>query len=399
MSSTAAPRLLALGGLIAMAVAVGIGRFVYTPILPPMAQGLGLTTGEAGLIASANFAGYLAGAVAAAWARGLGHPRAWLVGALAVSAVTTGLMAWVDGLAAALVWRFAGGAASAYVLVLASALVLERLAATGHAALSAVHFSGVGTGIACSALLTWGLAAAGFGWREMWLGSGALSIAGLIAVMALVPAAAPAASRVNGAAAPPPTAADGGRLRLVTVAYGLFGFGYVITATFIVLIVRGSPEATAIEPVFWLAVGLAAVPSVALWVAWGRRMGTMPAFAVACLVEALGVLASVAWPGVAGLLAAAILLGGTFMGLTALGLIAARDLAPTDARRWVGILTSAFGLGQIIGPVVAGYGFDLTGSFFLPSMLAVAALCVAAVLALASRRQNDVRRRFGVGLQ
>jgi predicted MFS family arabinose efflux permease len=386
IAAEAAPRPLAVGGLISMAVAIGIGRFVYTPILPPMAQGLGLTTGEAGLVASANFVGYLAGAVAAASARGHGNPRAWLLAALTASAVTTGLMAWADGLPAALLWRFVGGAASAYVLVLASALVLERLAATGHAPLSAVHFSGVGTGIAVSALLTWGLAAEGFGWRAMWLGSGLVSIAGLAAVMALVPPS-PVVAVASAAAVARRHPADG-RLRLLSVAYGLFGFGYIITATFIVLIVRGSPAAAAVEPVFWLAVGLAAIPSVAFWVAWGRRIGVMPAFAVACLVEAAGVLASVAWPGVIGLMTAAILLGGTFMGLTALGLIAARDLAPADARRWVGILTSAFGLGQIVGPIVAGYGFDLAGSFFLPSVLAAAALCAAAALALAVARAS-----------
>jgi MFS family permease len=112
----------------------------------------------------------------------------------------------------------------------------------------------------------------------------------------------------------------------------------------------------------------------------------MPAFAVACLVEAVGVFASVASTGVASLVLASALLGGTFMGLTALGLIAARDLAPNHAGRWVGILTSAFGVGQIVGPPLAGFGFDLTGSFFLPSMLAVAALCVSAYLALAISR-------------
>jgi len=206
----------------------------------------------------------------------------------------------------------------------------------------------------------------------------------LAAVAALVPAV-PVASAQSSATAR--TVADS-RLKLLTVAYGLFGFGYVITATFIVVIVRGSPEAMRIEPVFWLAFGLAAIPSVAIWVAVGQRAGVMQAFAMACIVEAVGVFASVVWPGIVGLFVASGLLGGTFMGITALGLIAARDLAPADARRWVAILTAAFGLGQIVGPIVAGYGFDLTGSFFLPSMLAVAALCASAYLALAVSRQR-----------
>jgi MFS family permease len=99
------------------------------------------------------------------------------------------------------------------------------------------------------------------------------------------------------------------------------------------------------------------------------------------------VLASVIWQTIAGLLVASILLGGTFMGLTALGLIAARDLSPREPRRWLAILTAAFGLGQIAGPIVAGYGFDLTGSFFVPSMLAVAALCSGAMLAFVIGRR------------
>jgi predicted MFS family arabinose efflux permease len=379
------PRLLATGGLIAIAAAIGIGRFIYTPILPAMADGLHLTKGEAGLIASANFLGYLAGALAAASPRLPGGPRAWLLSALAASAVTTGAMAWPDGMAGFLALRFIGGVASAHVLVLASALVLERLNAGGHAGLSAVHFSGVGIGIAVSAVLIWALESVGMDWRAMWLGGGLLSLLALAAVAASVPAApAPSAQRV----AAGPAAADA-RLGMLAIAYGLFGFGYVITATFIVVIVRASPAAAAMEPIFWLALGLAAIPSVAVWVAVGRRLGVVRAFALACVVEAVGVFASVAWPTIVGLFLAAALLGGTFMGLTALGLIAARNLVPDDPRRPLAILTAAFGLGQIVGPIVAGYGFDLTGSFYLPSLLAVAGLLVGAWLAL-----KIDRRRF-----
>jgi predicted MFS family arabinose efflux permease len=95
-------------GLFAIAAAIGIVRLIYTPILPPMAEGLHLTKGEAGLIASANFVGYLAGALAAASPHLIGRPRAWLLAALATSAATTGAMARPDGMVAFLALRFIG---------------------------------------------------------------------------------------------------------------------------------------------------------------------------------------------------------------------------------------------------------------------------------------------------
>ena len=361
-----------------MAAAMGIGRFIYTPILPPMASALQLTQGEAGLIASANFLGYLAGALAAASPNLPGHPRSWLLWALAASALTTGAMGLADGLGLFLFLRFAGGVASALVLVFASALVLDRLSAAGRPNLSAVHFAGVGVGIAVSALVTWEVIFDDGGWRSMWYGGGLVSLAALLAVAVLVPGLR--SDREPAAAAP-----SSGRKRRIwplVAAYGLFGFGYVITATFIVAIVRDSPEIRSFEPFVWLVVGLAAVPSVAAWAMLGRRYGVIRAFAVACVVEAIGVVSSVVWISIPGVLIAAVFLGGTFMGLTALGLMGARALSGDQPRRALATMTAAFGLGQIVGPLVAGYGFDLTGSFLIPSLIAAAGLCLAAALSL-----------------
>jgi len=377
--------LLALGGMTALAAGLGVGRFVYTPILPAMVEGMGLSKAEAGLIASVNFIGYLAGALLAAAPRLPGSRRSWLLGALALSAMTTGAMGLVSSLPAFLALRCAGGAASAFVLVFASALVLDRLAHAGRSALSALHFAGVGVGIALSAALVSTLLAAGAGWRVLWLASGAVLLALLAAVAWLVPGGDPPRE----ATASPPNVGGGNPrhgLAALAWAYGLFGFGYVVTATFLVTIVRADPEIRSVEPLVWVVVGVAAAPSVALWTRLGTWLGVARVFAAACLVEAAGVVASVLWPTVAGALLAAALLGGTFMGITALGFAGARQLAAGgDPRRTLGLLTAAFGAGQIAGPAFAGFLYDETGGFVLPSLLAAGALLAAAATVLRVR--------------
>ncbi|MGA8398252.1 MAG: YbfB/YjiJ family MFS transporter, partial [Stellaceae bacterium] len=143
----------AIGGLCAIAAGIGVGRFVYTPILPPMVAALGLSKSQAGLIASANFLGYLIGALLAAMPTLPGSRRAWVLGALAASALTTAAMGVSDTMPLFLALRLVGGVASAFVLILASTMVLEHLHELGRDGLSAIHFAGVGSGIAVSAAL------------------------------------------------------------------------------------------------------------------------------------------------------------------------------------------------------------------------------------------------------
>ena len=370
------PLPLAIGGFIAMASAMGIGRFVYTPILPEMAAALHLSASQAGLIASANFAGYLLGALVATASHFARRRRFWMLAALAVSALSTGAMAAFSGVAPFLILRFIGGAASALVLVLASSLVLDRLAVAGRSNLSALHFAGVGGGIVLSAVIVAALGSVEVGWQGQWIGVAVLSLAAVAAAACLVPKAEPPRSTAQATQrrklGPP--------LIALTVAYGLFGFGYVITATFLVQIVRTSPEIAPLEPVIWVIVGVAATPSIALWSATARKMGTGAAYALASVVQALGVLASVLWIAPAGVILASVLLGGTIMGLTALGLMGGRKLATGDAARVVALMTAVFGIGQIAGPAFAGWLHDRTGSFSAPSVVAAGGLLLAALL-------------------
>ncbi|CAM5771830.1 MFS transporter [Labrys miyagiensis] len=373
------PHSLAVGGLAALATGLGIGRFVYTPILPGMMADLGLTGGQAGLIASANFIGYLAGALAAALPV-RGSRRLILAACLVASCLTTLGMAGLSDVWSMMAIRFIAGFASAGVLVFASGLVLERSAARGDGRAPGIYFSGVGVGIAMSALLVLLVEGAGLGWRMEWLITGLVSV--LLAGMAVAKIDEEPLERVAREIAKPRF--SGGILPLV-LAYGLFGLGYVVTATFLVAIIRAEPELWAIEPYTWFIVGVSAAFSVTFWLKVAARQGTLVAFAAACVIEAVGVGASVAVATEAGMLTAAVLLGGTFMGITALGLVAARERSGGNPQRLLAVMTVAFSVGQIVGPSAAGYLHDATGDFTLASYGAAAALVLAAIFALLAR--------------
>lgn len=373
------PLATAFGGLLALAGAMGIGRFVYTPILPFMTEGVPLSPAEGGLIASANFLGYLIGALLASLPGLPGQQRTWLVGALGVSVVTSLAMSVAGNLATFAMLRFVSGLASAFAFVFAAALVLDRLARLGRPGLSALHFAGVGLGIALSAVLVAGLAAAGSDWRGLWLASGGVTFILALAVTRLLRSTPPVEGRPVAAAGPARLSAS--VIRLV-IAYGLYGLGYVVTATFVSVIARSDPALASAEALVWLTVGLTAAPSILIWNRVALRIGAAYAFALAAALEAVGVVLSVISSSALGILMAAALLGGTFVGITALGFIEARRLTEGDPRRLIAAMTASFGLGQMLGPSLAGFGAAATGSFLLPSLAAATCLILSGALML-----------------
>ncbi len=374
-------RLVAAGAL-AMAAAMGIGRFVYTPILPSMMDELGLSVQAAGWIASSNFVGYLLGAILAGGGWAQGRERGVILVSLLASTVLLAAMA-VSG---ALVWllavRFLAGLVAAFVLIFSSSAVMAGLAGSGREALGHWNFGGVALGIMASALLMGALHATEAGWQAAWLWSGVISLACFGAVALLFEPRDKAAIMP----AREPRFQAGRAYWLLFAAYGLFGFAYIVTATFLVAIVRLGDADPSFEAMVWLATGLAGLPSVWLWGKLALRIGARPVFALGCAVEAIGVMASVTVPGVAGPLIGGVLLGGTFIAMTALGLQAARGLSGASPRRGLALMTVAFSTGQIAGPIAAAMLAGRTGDFLAASVMAAAALALSAALAIASHR-------------
>ena len=157
--------------------------------------------------------------------------------------------------------------------------------------------------------------------------------------------------------------------------------GYIVTATFLIAIVRQGDARPAIRGNGLAGDGARRLP-VGVLVEPRRRpdRAVCCAYMLACLVEAAGVTASVAAGGLYGPLIGGILLGGTFIAATSLGLRLAQLLAPLSARRALALMTASFGVGQIAGPVIAGLVAEWSGSFFLPSLGAAVALLASALI-------------------
>ncbi|MER9770972.1 YbfB/YjiJ family MFS transporter [Mesorhizobium sp. M0220] len=373
----ASPLRLAIAGMIALAVAMGIGRFVYTPILPGMMEELRLSPADAGWIASANYLGYLVGALAATGGWAQGRERQLMLAGLAATAILAGLMGLTGTMPAFLLIRFLAGLASAFVLVFMTSIVFGHLAAAGRNDLQALYFGGVGLGIAASSALLAVLVTEHAGWAAGWLWSAVISACGFAAV-ALLAGGTSAANSTTGSEPALPTHQS---LVKIIVAYGLFGFGYIVTATFLVAIVRQGGGGRVFEAVVWMVTGLAGFPSVWLWQKLAAKIGLYATYALGCLVEVVGVSASVIMGGHTGPLLGGLLVGGTFIAITALGLQTGRQLAPQAPRRMLAVMTAAFGLGQIIGPLVAGLLAQGSGNFFLASIVAAAVLLASGAIA------------------
>lgn len=382
----------ALAGAITLAAVMGFGRFFYTPVLPAMMADLHLDPAQSGLIAAANFAGYLAGAILAAYGWAAGHERRLALLALAANAALLAAMGIAGTLPAFVIIRFLAGLASAFGLVFTSGIVLSHGLAAGDSRVPVIHFSGVGAGIAVSSLLVLGMSVleqAGFAlWRLDWIVAAIFTSLALVAVSVLLP---PTAAGVS--TRPEPPLRWTRSLAALTLSYGLFGIGYVVTATFIVAIVREGGADPLLEALTWFVTGLTAALSLALWKWPERRLGLLGGYRAALLLEALGVAATVILPMPFSVLVGGLLLGATFMVITAYGLQLGRLLAPESPRRSLATMTAAFGVGQIVGPLTAGWLAAGSGSYVLPSLMAAAILAIAALVTLPSGGKSSIKSR------
>lgn len=361
-------------GTLALASAMGIGRFSLTPIMPLMQQDLGLTLPQGSWLATGNYLGYLAGAlICAAIAP---RPASAIRWGLVCVGIFTLAMASTHSLPLWFAFRLAAGVASAFVLIGVSAWAMPILAHHDVGHWSGRIFAGVGIGIAFAGLV--GLAAAVEAWGSQltWIALGLVACVLAAALWSpLVAEHRPVALPI--VSAPGPLSR---RSLIVAACYGAFGYGYIIPATFLPSLARGYMNNPAVFGMVWPVFGLAGAISTVIAARLLDRISAKQLWTASQWVLAVGVLAPVLAVNVATLSIAALCVGGSFMVITMAGIKEAMRLGGAHAARAVGIMTAAFGLGQIAGPLIVGYFAGSSGARVLPSLLAVTALVVSNVV-------------------
>ncbi len=366
---------LILAGTAALALAIGIGRFSYTPILPYMLEELNISKTNGGLIASWNFFGYLCGSLLSISSIFKKRVKLVFFISIVLSILTTFLMSIDDEVIFFIIIRFISGLSSAFVLIFGTALILPSIQAFGKKSLSTSHFIGVGFGIVISSILVTFLGELGFHWDDLWIGVAALSVILAIPIFISTPNEILQHSYYQNL-----NYKNNFSFSLISISYGLYGFGYVILGTFISAMARETSGLEATEMYVWLLVGLTGIPMVIFWPWFGKKIGNDLALFFACAIMGLGVLMPVLLESKVGITSASILLGSTFIPITALALLEGQSRYNGSIRVSTAILTSSFSVGQMIGPYFGGVIIDLFNSYSIALTISSISLFIASIL-------------------
>jgi len=368
-----------LSGTCASLVGVGLGRFAYSPLIPPLITEQWFTPSQAAYLAAANLVGYLVGAFCARWMTRLA-PAAWVLRAMMVLA-TAAFFACADPWSFLwfFLWRFAAGVSGGALMVLAAPTILPHVPESRRGLASGAVFTGVGLGIAASGtlvplLLRWGLVAT-------WCGLGALALLLTVVAWRGWPDQ-PAEQTVAAATVRQPPAGSRRMLKALYVEYALNAVGLVPHMIFLVdFVARSLGRGLAVGAFCWILFGAGALVGPVLAGYIGDRIGFRLALRLGFVIQAASVALLVLTASPAALIWSSIVIGAFVPGVVPLVLARTQELADRDAQKaaW-STATTAFALGQ----AAAAYGFSFlfaeTGSYTPLFALAATALAVALIL-------------------
>ena len=346
-----------------------------------MISELNLTTTEAGLIASSNYLGYLLGSLIPIFPQFPKNIRSIFIYSIFISIISLFAMGLTNTFEVFILIRFIHGIFSAFVLILGTSLIVSHVQKKGKIFLGTAHFSGVGLGMALSAIVVSYLGFLNFTWDELWFSIGILAIMLSFQIIKFTPIQK-AEVKYNLKSKNKTNLG----FSLITISYGLYGFGYVAFGTFISTMSRLTPGLEKTEPYVWFVVGVTGIPSVFFWNWFGSKIGNDIGLFLANLILGLGVLFSVLINNEFGIFISCILFGLSFVPITSMCLLEGQKRFSGSFIVSTAILTFSFSIGQMIGPYFSGLLTDYYGSFFFSMIISGIVLIFGSLLMINPKR-------------
>ena len=368
-------------GLLAVVGSIGFARLGYSMILPGMKDGLRLTYTQMGLMASGNFIGYMIFAVLAGMLTSKYGPRIVITSSLLLAGVSMLLTGFARDFHQALILRSLTGIGSGGSNTPAIMMSAAWLSAGSRGLASGVITSGNGLGVIITGFLVPKLNEmfGADGWRYSWLALGVTTLLfTLFCGIAIKSAPAEKASTYKPAGiADWRSVGTSPLIWKMGLTYFTFGLSYVIYVTFFgAYLVKEAGLTVESAGTLWALVGGLSIASGPLWGHISDRIGRRYSLALVYFLQSFSFLLFTQRGGVFSLYTSVFLFGVTAWSIVSVLAAYCGDcFSPSLAFSALGFLTLFFGVGQALGPSIAGYIADLTGTFtsvFLLSSLIAA---------------------------
>lgn len=368
-----------IAGICSLIVTAGVARFSYTSLLPLMQSTAGLTEVGGGWLATINYLGYLVGVLIVSKLNNIKHKYVLYRLYLVLAVLTTAAMALTTDIYLWAILRFVSGICTSAGFIIASGLILKWLVHQGERGELGIHFSGIGLSIFIAAALVEVLLKLSVSWQYQWIYLSLMAV--VFAIPAWIWMPDPARNMQNllvtKVADHPPSKTF---TWLIMAAYFCAGYGYVVSATFIVDIVEGLPALKGHGQQVFIILGLAATPAVLLADRVARKWGYLRTLFLAYTLQIVGIILPTLSDNLLVIAISAILFGATFVAIVSLVLTMAGHFYPSNPAKFMGKMTLTYGVAQIIAPASTGLLAAWLGNYNFGLYLSAGTMLIGSLL-------------------
>ncbi len=337
-----------IAGILALIIGVGVARFVFTSLLPPMLEER-LDVTFAGILASVNFAGYLAGSIFAIFIKDINAKVKYFRIGIVICLLTTIVLGTTNNDMLWLVSRVLAGFGAAMALVVGSAIVMSKLKMESKTKAMGIHFSGIGFSVLVTDIIVRIVFAFDGSWQFAWI---VLTLFGMVASIYVVyilcfdevQKTASVTHKFDKKLFTP-------FVIILIIAYFTEGVGFVVQGTFLPDIINSLEGLEGYGGYTWTLVGLAAIPSCIIWMNLAHKYGSVNIIMIVMFLQVIGIMIPALTNNIYLNLLSGVLYGGTFVGLVALFMSLGGRLAGNNPVILMGALTTSYGIGQVSAPL------------------------------------------------